>query len=266
MIARMVSPLRYVALGSSFAAGPGIEPIVDTVAMRSGNNYPHLLAKALNAELTDLTVSGATTATILDERQVTMLGAELAPQLDGVPGSADLVTVTAGGNDLRYMASMMFTAWHRTDPAGPVTEMLAAEFTGIPAPSAHDVDRTAAGLAEIVTRVRSRAPGARVLLVDYLTIFGADAAPGPGIPFEPAELDAFRAVQTALEAAYVAAADRSGAGLVAVSAGSRDHGLGSARPWIAPFSTDLTTTFGSLHPNAAGMAAVADAVVKQLGA
>jgi hypothetical protein len=63
------SPVHLIAaLGSSFAAGPGIDPIVDVGAMRSGSNYAHLLAKATDARLVDLTVSGATTSNILDAR------------------------------------------------------------------------------------------------------------------------------------------------------------------------------------------------------
>src|SRR6185437_2428964 len=38
-------PLHYAALGSSFAAGPGISPIIDQPAIRSGRNYPHVLAE-----------------------------------------------------------------------------------------------------------------------------------------------------------------------------------------------------------------------------
>jgi hypothetical protein len=53
---------HLVALGSSFAAGPGIEPIADRGAMRSARNYPHVLAEHFGAQLTDLTVSGATIA------------------------------------------------------------------------------------------------------------------------------------------------------------------------------------------------------------
>jgi lysophospholipase L1-like esterase len=266
MIAGMTPPLSYAALGSSFAAGPGIDPIVDAGAMRSGNNYAHRLARALNAELIDLTVSGATTATVLDQPQVTVWGAEFPPQLDGVPESADLVTVTAGGNDLRYMGALLFTAWRRVQPDGPITAMLAAEFAdGLPVPAEADVERTAAGLAEIVTRVRIRAPRARILLVDYLTIIGSDTAPGAGVPFEPAEIEVFRLMQTTLEAAYAVAAARSGAELVAVSQLSRDRALGSAQPWILPFSPDLSRTAGSFHPNATGMAAVADEIAKVVG-
>ena len=96
-----------------------------------------------------------------------------------------------------------------------------------------------------------------VLLVDYLTVIDDDTTPGPGIPFTPAEITAFHAIQTALEKAYVAAAAQSDAELVAVSTISRDHALGATEPWIAPFFPDLTATAGSFHPSAAGMTAVA---------
>lgn len=101
----MLSHRHVVALGSSFAAGPGIDPIVDRSALRSGRDYPHLLAERLGAELTDLTVSGATTATILDRPQRTVRGCWFPPQADGIPADADLGTITAGGNDLGYMAA-----------------------------------------------------------------------------------------------------------------------------------------------------------------
>lgn len=259
----MTPPVLYAALGSSFAAGPGIPPIVDVDAGRSGRNYPRLLAEALGAELVDLSVSGATTATILDEPQVAMTGARFAPQIEGVPAAADLVTVTAGGNDLRFAGSLLFTAWNRVAPGGPMARMLEADFgAGIPAPTRDDVDRTASGLVSVVERVRRKAPRARVVLVDYLTVIGTGT--GPGLPFEQAEIDAFRGIQHALEAAYRTAAERSGAELVAVSRVSREHAVGSADPWVQPFLPDLATTGASFHPNADGMAAVAAEVEKAL--
>jgi lysophospholipase L1-like esterase len=254
----MAPPAIYAALGSSFAAGPGISPIVDVDAGRSGRNYPHVLAGLLGARLTDATVSGATTSTILDTPQQTMTGVRIPPQLQSLPQTADLVTVTAGGNDLRYAGAMLFTAWNNVQPGGPVAEMTGADFAdGIPAPGAEDIGRAAAGLAEIVERARARAPKARVLLVDYLTVVGDRTAPGPGIPFEREQIDAFRAIQSALELAYATAARRSGAELVTVSRASRDHALGSDHPWISPFTQDLNRTGSSFHPNATGMAAVA---------
>jgi hypothetical protein len=59
---------RYVAMGSSFAAGPGITPRASASPRRAGRsagNYAHLVARALGLELRDVTYSGATTSDIL---------------------------------------------------------------------------------------------------------------------------------------------------------------------------------------------------------
>ena len=91
---------RYVALGSSLAAGPGIEPGAagaPTVSGRSAVNYAHLVAERLGYDLVDVTFSGATTANVLTDRQH---GAP--PQIDALDGSEALVTVTIGGNDAGY--------------------------------------------------------------------------------------------------------------------------------------------------------------------
>jgi hypothetical protein len=80
------------------------------MAMRSARNYPHLLAERLGARLTDLTVSGVTTATILRTPQ-RVLGLGFPPQVSGVSPDVDLVTVTAGGNDVNYLGSVLRAAY-----------------------------------------------------------------------------------------------------------------------------------------------------------
>lgn len=56
--------IRRVALiGSLFAVGPDIEPMIEPVAGRSGNNYGEIVARRLGAAIADLAVSGATTDT-----------------------------------------------------------------------------------------------------------------------------------------------------------------------------------------------------------
>ena len=87
--------MLIAALGSSFAAGPTLEPVAERAAMRSAVNYPHRLARALGADLVDLSVSGATTATILDDAQTIAPTVQFPPQIDGLPADADLVTITA---------------------------------------------------------------------------------------------------------------------------------------------------------------------------
>ena len=49
---------RYVALGSSMAAGPGIRPSAAGAPFgsgRSARNYAHLVAQRLNLDLVDVT-------------------------------------------------------------------------------------------------------------------------------------------------------------------------------------------------------------------
>jgi lysophospholipase L1-like esterase len=90
-------PLRYVGLGDSYSAASGVlppDPTAHPMCLRSTSNYPHLIAGAIGAQLTDVTCGGADT------------GDFFAPQYDGVPAQldavtadADLVTMTIGGND-----------------------------------------------------------------------------------------------------------------------------------------------------------------------
>lgn len=256
--------MLIAALGSSFAAGPTLEPVADRAAMRSRLNYPHRLAAALGADLVDLTVSGATTATILDEPQVITPRVEFPAQINSLPPDAGLVTVTAGGNDLRYIGSMLATAWRRYDPAAAMTAMLGRDYPEIARPTVPSVDAVADGLARIVAETRVRASHARVVLVDYLTVLDPESRSAT-VGFTGHELAALRDLADALELAYRRAADRSGAELVAASDLSRGHGVGSAEPWVNDFIPEARRTAGSFHPNADGMAAVAAALVARLG-
>lgn len=257
---------RIVALGSSFAAGPGVLPVEDRAAARSARNYPHLVAAGLGAQLVDATVSGATTATILDRPQHAGLR-RFAPQIEAVGADADLVTVTAGGNDLGYLGGIISVAllqqlWRRrlTRPAARGLRMRRP----LTAVTAEQREGTAAGLTRIVEAARLRAPGARVVLVDYLPIFTDGFVPGVSGPFRSREVAHFRGVAAALSRATETAADRSGADLVPASAFGQDHGIGSPDPWVNGLQP-LARFGSSFHPNASGMAAVADAVLQRLG-
>lgn len=255
---------HMVALGSSFAAGPGVEPVEDRTAGRSTRNYPHLVAEQLGAQLVDATVSGATTATILDTAQ--RVGwRRFAPQIEAVTADTDLVTVTAGGNDLGYVSGVISTAllhrlWRRR-LTRPVARRIGARRPLV-AVTVQQQEAAAAGLVRVVEAVRDRAPGVRVVLVDYLPIFTDGFIPGPSGPFRVGEVDHFRGVASALSAVFRGAADRSGADLVPASDFSQSHGVGSADPWVNALQPWRTGS--SFHPNAAGMAAVADVVLERV--
>jgi lysophospholipase L1-like esterase len=249
---------RYLiaAVGSSFAAGPNIEPIADAAAMRSASNYAHQLAARLGAGLVDLTVSGATTANVLDTPQQIAEGPTYPPQLDGVPSDADVVTITAGGNDLQFAGAMLAVAWARSEPESPLVPMLNAMIPdGIPLPTPEAVEQATTGLVRVVDKARVRAPDARVMLVDYLTVLDEDSL--QATPFTAEELGQFLTIQSAIRAVFSGAADRTGAELIRASALSVDHALGSPGPWVQPFHQSAKQTAGSFHPNEAGMTAIA---------
>ncbi|MFJ2235043.1 SGNH/GDSL hydrolase family protein [Streptomyces sp. NPDC087859] len=266
----MSAHFRHIAaLGSSFAAGPGIEPLADRAAGRSARNYPHLLAERLDAELTDLTVSGATTETVLDVPQRRMKR-EFPPQLRGLPAHADLVTITVGGNDLNYAGSMFALgiagrissyAWVR-----PLSRVLPGPQ--VPNPTPDSVEGAAANLTRVVDAAHGRAPRARILLVDYLTVIGPDTRQSREAPLDEASVDGLRRLGDQVSRVFEIAASRSGAELVRMGERSRGHALGSADPWVTGLPDRLRRlrTLAPFHPNAAGMRAVADAVAEHLEA
>ena len=252
----------YVAMGSSMAAGPGIPPIVDRGAMRSGRNYPHQLAERLGLHLVDATVSGATTATVLRDRQRTSRG-RVAPQIESLVPDAALVTLTIGGNDVSYVGGLMGASVRGTLGRLPLLLPPARSvLRGNPrfTRSSAAYDDVTAGIVAIVEQVRTTAPGARVVLVDYLTLVGPDAEPGWTLPLTADVLDDVREGAERLNGAIAKAAGESGADLVAASAARVHHGIGAAEPWVTGFSFGNPLRSGHIpfHANLAGMTAVAD--------
>jgi lysophospholipase L1-like esterase len=252
----------YVALGSSFAAGPGIKPVLDKVAARSARNYPHLVAEALGLELTDVTCSGATTANILREPQN-----DAPPQIDAVGPETALVTITAGGNDLDYVGTFIRGSTMNTlaRPFGLVFKRFGNRIRARVSylKEQAEYDAVAESLVEIVTEIRERAPRSRILLIDYLTVAGPGTRPRLDVPLNEEQLPSVVMMADGLARAFATAADKTGADLIAASAASKDHAVGSAAPWTTGFR------FGPgggvpYHPTEAGMAAVADLVVQKL--
>ncbi len=252
-----MSSFRLIAaVGSSFAAGPNIDPVADAAAMRSERNYARQLAERLGASLVDLTVSGASTANVLNTPQQSAAGGTFPPQLDGVPLEADVVTITAGGNDLHFAAAMLHTAWLRSEPESPLVAMLGAMLpNGIPLPTAAAIEQATAGLVRVTEKARVKAPNARVLLVDYLAVLDENSA--GATPFLDEDVEQFLVIQRAIGHVFDGAAQRTGAELVRASLLSVDHALGSPEPWVQPFHQLLEHTAGSFHPNETGMTAIA---------
>ncbi len=160
---------------------------------------------------------------------------------------------------------MLLAAWSKAEPDGLITQVLAQEFGGgIPEATETDVSAVAEGLARIVAAVRERASQARIILVDYLTVVTERTPTGDGALFTSAELSGLLHLQRSLGEAYRIASASSGAELLAVSAASSDHGIGSFRPWVFGFRANPEETMASFHPNRIGMEAVSDELFRML--
>lgn len=237
------------------AAGPGIRPRAAHAPRGSGRsaaNYPHLVAERLSYDLVDVTFSGATTANLLSEPQ-----RGTPPQMDALDGSESLVTVTVGGNDVGYVP-MLYAAglprWVRMVP------VLGAIVLGHLDVTERDRALAAVGdsLKAVGDQVRRRAPNARVLFVDYLSLL-----PPKGVRADPLPEDAVetgRRIASALERLTAEAAAATGCEVVAAGAASREHHGWSTDPWTTRFGVPLPGRAAPLHPNAVGMRAVADLI------
>jgi lysophospholipase L1-like esterase len=249
---------RYVALGSSMAAGPGIRPSADGAPFRAGRsarNYPHLVAKKLGINLVDVTYSGATTANVVTDSQH---GAP--PQVEALDGSEDLVTVTIGGNDVGYVPLLIAAGLPQVARSLP---LIGGRLRELLDPTLRDraLVEVAESLKEVGRVLRKRSPRAKVLFVDYLTLLPpAGAAP----PLSGVDVALGRRIADTLERLTGEAAADTGCEWVRVAEASREHHAWSEHPWTmkpTKFGLPLPGRPAPLHPNAEGMRAVADLVV-----
>ncbi|OBI14843.1 SGNH/GDSL hydrolase family protein, partial [Mycobacterium sp. E2497] len=217
---------RYVALGSSMAAGPGIRPRAANAPLgsgRSARNYPHLVAQRCGLELVDVTFSGATTAHVLADRQ-----RGTPPQITALDGSESLVTITIGGNDVGYIPLLMAASLPRRFRRLPLLRGRIAELLD-PDARSRALDAVFESLCSVGHAARERAPQARVFFVDYLTVL--PPAGTPAAPLCDTDADLGRHVAATLERLTADAASATGCDVVRAAAASRDHHAWSAAPW-----------------------------------
>lgn len=244
---------QYVALGSSFAAGPGQGVLVEGTPSRCSRfseSYPRQLARRLNLTLTDASCGGATTMNVLAPWN------ELPAQIDAVTAQTRLVTITIGGNDVGYLRTMLATSGClRAQGEAGVQACPAAAATGDFAEAQRNMER-------IVAEIRARAPAARVVFVDYQTILPPSVL-CEATPLREADAAAIREIERRLAAITADAARNSGSELFTASRLSIGHDACAAEPWIDG-AVASTPGAAGYHPNLAGATAVAAALEQML--
>ncbi|CPX56138.1 SGNH/GDSL hydrolase family protein [Mycobacteroides abscessus] len=256
---------EYVALGSSFGAGPGVparDPTSPILCIRSDNNYPHQLARLRHLGLTDVTCSGATAQNVLHGGQHFQ-----PPQLDAVVDSTKLVTITAGGNDIYYLPNLV--AWACAKDPGAVSFSWRLSVCTIRPDDEVDTAATQVGasLQQIGREAHRRAPHATVVFVDYMTVL-PDAGYCPDkLPITSAQFDRARFLAKTLAAKTKEAAQATGSLFVSASDLTRGHDICSADPWVYGYTFPATPlNYGPMafHPTLRAMTVIAAGINKAL--
>jgi len=244
---------EYVALGSSFAAGIGLgqrahdSPIQ---CFRTVGGYPTLVAKKTGMRLVDMSCSGSTTKHILSGGQLL-----LGPQLAAIGTATKLVTITSGGNDVGYIGDLMVAS-------GNMGQLGAWWHGDIEPADARPYDAVTDNLIKIIHSVRQKAPSAKILIINYPAIIPPNGrCASLGISKQQADISRDIAQQLALATKH--AADEAGAQLIDIAKASVGHDVCSKVPWVNGASVETGTAF---HPNSAGAAAAADAIVNAYSA
>lgn len=258
-------PLRYVALGDSYTAGPGIpNQSADPAGCgRSDHNYPHLVAAALTpASLTDVSCGSATTAH-MTAAQPLAGGMSNPPQLDALSVDVDVVTLGIGGNDIGFGEIIAACVAHSL--LLPITAPCRAYYTRDGDELARRIDAAAPKVAAVLAAIGARAPHARILVVGYPVILPA-AGPGcwPLVPIAVGDVAWLRSVEARLNAMLADRAAAAGATFVDTYTSSVGHDVCRlpGRKWVEGFVP--TSPASPVHPNALGMANTAQRVLDAL--
>ncbi|WP_307838660.1 MULTISPECIES: SGNH/GDSL hydrolase family protein [unclassified Frankia] len=241
---------RYVAMGSSFAAGSGTGPDIGAGCQRAADNYPHVVAKRFGLNLVDVTCAGATIANLFDTPQ------DGRPaQLDAVTPDTRLVTITAGGNDLDYSSAIQ-RCMEAARASKPCPGLPAAADLGQAAVKLHS------DLVRLIGALRADAPDARIYLLGYPRIFPDPPATCTDNNISAADTGRLTSIGLVLDATLRRSAADADVSFVDVYTASIGHDVcaSSTDRWL-----NGSDTYGIYyHPNATGVARVADLLAEAL--
>ena len=255
------SPLRYVALGDSYSAASGVLPpdlSAPPQCLRSVRNYPHVIAHATGAQLTDVTCGAAETSHFSNPQYP-----GVAPQLDAVKQDTELVTMTIGGNDSGVFINTVLSC----GTAGLLTLGQGSPCKDRYGSSFEDTIRTTTypALVSALSAVRAKAPEARVAILGYPWITPATGGCFTKMPIAQGDVPYVRGIQATLNDAVERAAAATGAIYVDLSTASDGHD--ACKPigvrWVEPVLQGTNPVI--VHPNALGESEMAAQTMTMLG-
>ncbi|GAA2713702.1 SGNH/GDSL hydrolase family protein [Actinoplanes palleronii] len=229
----------YVALGDSYAAGIGAGSYRGTSCVQStAGSYPQLWAKANpKTTLRFRACSGATTASVRKS------------QLGYLTKSTRWVTVTAGGNDAGFAATLQTCYLGADADCAAATQRSTTTITST-LPKALDT---------LYSAIRTRAPKAKVYVVGYPYLVTTGAA--ADCSFSAGRRTMLNAASDALaQVVKQRAAKQKGFVFIDGRPIFSGHEVCTGSPWIHGVASNLAESF---HPTAAGHQAYAKALRKR---
>jgi lysophospholipase L1-like esterase len=254
------SPIRYVAMGDSYSSASGVLPPDPTgvSCTRSLVNYPHDIAAATGAQLTDVTCGAAQTKDYFTSQQP-----GVAPQLDALTADTQLVTMTIGGNDSNvFIDSIVECGAAGLSTAGqgsPCKDKYGSWF--------EDTIKTTTypALVKALQAVRAKAPHAKVAILGYPWILPPTVGCFDKMTVAEGDVPYLRSEQATLNDAVQRAAAATGAKFVDMSTVSEGHD--ACQPigtrWIEPVLQGTNPVI--VHPNALGESNMATQAIAVLG-
>ena len=255
------SPLRYVALGDSYSAASGVlppDPTAPPSCLRSTRNYPHVIAGATHAQLTDVTCGAAQTKDYFSPQYDGM-----APQLDAVHRRTELVTMTIGGNDnntfIGAIAKCGAAGASTLGQGSPCKDQYGASFR-------RDIkQKTYPALVKALSAVHDKAPHARVAILGYPWILPPTTGCFDKMPVAEGDVPYLRDIQATLNDAVHRAARETGSTYVNLSRASEGHDACQdiGVRWVEPVLQGTNPVV--VHPNALGEQHLAQRAMRVLG-
>jgi lysophospholipase L1-like esterase len=253
-------PLRYVAMGDSYSAASGNvpDPTAPPQCARSILNYPHDIAFATGVQLTDVTCGGAKTSDYFSSQYQ-----GVAPQLNALSHTTQLVTMTIGGNDSNvFIDSLVECGAAGLSTAGqgsPCKDKYGSSFENTVRTTTYPA------IVRALRAVHARAPHARVAILGYPWILPPTVGCFDKMPVAQGDVPYLWHLQWTLNDAVRRAAAATGTTYVNMNQVSTGHD--ACQPigtrWIEPVLQGTNPVI--VHPNALGeanMAAQTEKVLK----
>ena len=250
----------YVNLGDSYSAGSGVLPIAPgsfPFCWQSSANFAHQIAAAKGYQLTDVSCGAAKTKDFTSSQYP-----GLAPQLDALSASTDLVTMTIGGNDNDVFASAILKC-------GALGVLSLGAGSPCKQTYGDSFDRTIttstyANLVSALNAVKARAPRARIAISGVPWVMPSAGGCFTKMPIATGDIPYVRGIQATLNATFERAAETTGVTFVDQSVVSEGHD--ACQPvgvrWVEPAL--FTTQVVPIHPNALGEQGMADQIIATL--